>query len=102
MGAAFIARQGSDDRLGQLVVRPLQDRDQGFNWGTFLFPGNTLHAGSAGNLWVVPENSKAKSLAYDFIDITMRPEIQNLLGNNGGVPVAGRPVGDHRPEGPAS
>ncbi|MFI7542596.1 ABC transporter substrate-binding protein [Actinoplanes sp. NPDC049599] len=59
-----------------------------FQWGTFLFPGNTLHPGSSGNLWVVPTKSKAKSLAYDFIDITMQPEVQNLLGNNGGVPVA--------------
>ncbi|MFI1996164.1 extracellular solute-binding protein [Actinoplanes sp. NPDC020271] len=62
-----------------------------FEWGTFLFPGNTLHPGSSGNLWVVPEKSKAKALAYDFIDITMTPEIQNLLGNNGGVPVAADP-----------
>ncbi|MFJ6199583.1 ABC transporter substrate-binding protein [Micromonospora sp. NPDC092111] len=59
-----------------------------FNWDSFLFPGNKLHAGSSGNLWVVPTNSKAKSLAYDFIDITLRPEIQALIGNNGGVPVA--------------
>jgi raffinose/stachyose/melibiose transport system substrate-binding protein len=59
-----------------------------FQWGTFLFPGNKLHPGSSGNLWVVPTKSKSKSLAYDFIDITMKPEIQNLLGNSGGVPVA--------------
>ncbi|WP_328469609.1 extracellular solute-binding protein [Actinoplanes sp. NBC_00393] len=59
-----------------------------FEWGTFLFPGNNLHPGSSGNLWVVPEKSKAKALAYDFIDITMTPEIQALLGNSGGVPVA--------------
>jgi raffinose/stachyose/melibiose transport system substrate-binding protein len=63
-----------------------------FEWGTFLFPGNSLHPGSSGNLWVVPEKSKAKSLAYDFIDITMKPEIQALLGNNGGVPVAADPA----------
>lgn len=63
-----------------------------FDWGTFLFPGNKLHPGSSGNLWVVPEKSKAKALAYDFIDITMKPEIQNLLGNNGGVPVAADPA----------
>ncbi|MEV6305924.1 extracellular solute-binding protein [Actinoplanes sp. NPDC051861] len=62
-----------------------------FEWGTFLFPGNNLHPGSSGNLWVVPEKSKAKSLAYDFIDITMSPEIQALLGNSGGVPVAADP-----------
>jgi len=60
----------------------------GFDWGLFNFPGNTLNAGSSGNLWVVPENSKAKDLAYDFIDITMRPEIQAILGNNGGLPIA--------------
>ncbi|MBO3737982.1 extracellular solute-binding protein [Actinoplanes flavus] len=63
-----------------------------FEWGTFLFPGNTLHPGSSGNLWVVPEKSKAKSLAYDFIDITMSPEVQALLGNSGGVPVAADPA----------
>ncbi len=61
------------------------------DWDTFLFPGNTLQAGSSGNIWVVPQSSKAKDLAADFIDITMRPEIQNLLGNNGGVPVAADP-----------
>jgi raffinose/stachyose/melibiose transport system substrate-binding protein len=64
---------------------------KGYQWGTFLFPGNKLHPGSSGNLWVVPNRSKAKSLAYDFIDITMKPEIQNLLGNNGGIPVVADP-----------
>ncbi len=59
-----------------------------FQWGTFLFPGNALHPGSSGNLWVVPAKAKAKGLAYDFIDITMKPEIQDLLGNSGGIPVA--------------
>ncbi|RYV50665.1 ABC transporter substrate-binding protein [Pengzhenrongella frigida] len=58
------------------------------DWGIFNFPGNELNAGSSGNLWVVPENSNAKDLAYDFIDITMRPEIQAIIGNNGGLPVA--------------
>lgn len=58
-----------------------------FRWGTFLFPGNKLHPGSSGNMWVVPTKAKHKKLAYDFIDITMSPEIQNLLGNSGGVPI---------------
>jgi raffinose/stachyose/melibiose transport system substrate-binding protein len=62
-----------------------------FNWDSFNFPGDTFNAGSSGNIWVVPETSKAKDLAYDFIDITMRPEIQDLIGNNGGVPVAADP-----------
>lgn len=59
-----------------------------YDWGTFLFPGNTLQAGSGGNLWVIPTSAKNKGLAYDFIEITMKPEIQALLGNSGGVPIA--------------
>ncbi|GII24449.1 ABC transporter substrate-binding protein [Planosporangium mesophilum] len=68
------------------------DEIKNFQWGTFLFPGTTLHLGSSGNLWVVPQKAKNKSLAYDFIDLTMKPEIQNLLGNSGGVPVAADPA----------
>ncbi len=41
-------------------------------------------------MWVVPENAKNKELAYKFIDITMRPAIQSIIGNNGGVPVAAK------------
>ncbi|MGW3342963.1 ABC transporter substrate-binding protein [Nonomuraea rubra] len=63
-----------------------------FEWGHFLFPGATMSPGSSGNLWVVPEKSENKDLAYDFIDITMSKEIQNLLGNSGGVPVAADPA----------
>jgi raffinose/stachyose/melibiose transport system substrate-binding protein len=59
-----------------------------FDWGTFLFPGSTLVPGSSGNIWVVPENAPNKDLAYKFIDITMSPEVQALIGNNGSVPVA--------------
>jgi raffinose/stachyose/melibiose transport system substrate-binding protein len=62
-----------------------------FEWSTFLFPGTDLYPGSGGNLWVVSENSPNKDLAYDFIDITMTEEIQNLLGNSGGIPVAADP-----------
>jgi raffinose/stachyose/melibiose transport system substrate-binding protein len=60
-----------------------------FTWGQGLFPGNDMHPGSSGNLWVVPENAKNKDLAYDFIDITLRPEVQEILGQKGGLPVAG-------------
>jgi raffinose/stachyose/melibiose transport system substrate-binding protein len=60
----------------------------GFEWGTFLFPEAEMSPGSAGNMWVVPEKAANKELAYEFIDITMRPEIQALIGNNGGIPVA--------------
>ncbi|PVW04207.1 sugar ABC transporter substrate-binding protein [Microbacterium sp. Gd 4-13] len=59
-----------------------------FDFGLFPFPGSEMTLGSSGNLWVVPERAQDKELAYTFIDITMRPEIQALLGNNGGLPVA--------------
>lgn len=64
----------------------------GFDWTMTAFPGSDLSLGSSGNLWVVPENAKNKELAYEFIDITMRPEIQAILGNNGGLPVAADPA----------
>ncbi len=60
-----------------------------FTWGQTLFPENTMHPGSSGNLWVVPENAVNKDLAYEFIDITLRPEVQEILGQAGGLPVAG-------------
>lgn len=56
--------------------------------GEFLFPGNTLHPGSGGNMWVVPEKAQNKDLAYDFIGITLRPEVQNLIAETGGLPIA--------------
>ncbi|CDJ99273.1 ABC-type sugar transport system, periplasmic component [Microbacterium sp. C448] len=59
-----------------------------FDFGVFPFPDSQLSLGSSGNLWVVPERAANKELAYEFIDITMRPEIQALIGNNGGLPVA--------------
>ena len=63
----------------------------GFDWSMTAFPGSDLSLGSSGNLWVVPENAANKDLAYTFIDITMRPEIQAIIGNNGGLPVAADP-----------
>lgn len=59
------------------------------DWGQFNFPGNTLHTGSSGNLWVVPANADSPSLAEEFIDITLRPEVQDVLAAEGGLPVAG-------------
>ncbi|WP_034610944.1 ABC transporter substrate-binding protein [Cellulomonas sp. URHD0024] len=62
-----------------------------FDWAQTNFPGNKLHPGSSGNIWVVPANANSKTLAEDFIDITLRPEVQNALGEKGGLPVAGDP-----------
>ncbi|WP_069385760.1 ABC transporter substrate-binding protein [Cellulosimicrobium cellulans] len=59
------------------------------DWGQFNFPGNTLQVGSSGNLWVVPSNADSPDLAEEFIDITLRPDVQNILAETGGLPVAG-------------
>jgi raffinose/stachyose/melibiose transport system substrate-binding protein len=92
MGVAFINGTTPMIVSGSWWYGRFVSEIDGFDWGVFNFPGNTLNAGSSGNLWVVPENSSNKELAYDFIDITMRPEIQALLGNNGGLPVAADPA----------
>ena len=68
-----------------------------FKWGTFLWPGNTLDAGSGGNLFVVPKNAASKDLAYDFINDTLRPDVQALLANNGAVPVSASTTGVTNP-----
>ncbi|GIJ45092.1 sugar ABC transporter substrate-binding protein [Virgisporangium aliadipatigenens] len=88
MGLSFIQGKAPIMVSGSWWYGRLVKEASGFQWGTFLFPGTKLHLGSAGNMWVVPAKAKAKKLAYDFIDITLKPEIQNLLGNSGGIPVA--------------
>lgn len=66
--------------------------DLDFEWSVIPFPGASNFVGSSGHLWTVPSGSKNKDLAHEFIDITMRPEIQAILGNNGGLPVAADPA----------
>jgi len=68
-----------------------------FQWGTFLWPGNTLNAGSGGNLFVVPKNAASKELAYDFINDTLQTDVQKLLADNGAVPVAATTDGVSNP-----
>ena len=92
MGTAFIAGDFPIMISGSWWYGRMLAEIDGFEFGTFLFPGNEFHPGSSGNLWVVPEGSENKDLAYDFIDITMQPDIQAILGNNGGVPVAADPT----------
>lgn len=92
MGTSFMKGDYPIVISGSWWYGRFQKEIKNFEWGSFLWPGNTLNAGSSGNLWVVPRGSKAKDLAYDFIDITMSKDIQNLLGNAGGVPVAADPA----------
>ncbi|SDD44578.1 ABC transporter substrate-binding protein [Auraticoccus monumenti] len=62
--------------------------DADFEWGYFTMPG-ALTMGSSGHLWGVPAEADNKDLAYDWIDITLSPEVQNLIGDKGGLPLAG-------------
>jgi len=87
-GTAFIAGTNPIFFSGSWWYNRFTTEITGFDWGTFLYPGAALTPGSAGNMWVIPEKARNKELAEKFIDITMRPEIQALIGNNGGVPVA--------------
>ncbi|MEV4562524.1 extracellular solute-binding protein [Nonomuraea sp. NPDC049419] len=91
MGVAFMKGEFPMVISGSWWYGRFASEIKDFEWGHFLFPGAAMSPGSSGNLWVVPENSENKDLAYDFIDITMSKDIQNLLGNSGGVPVAADP-----------
>jgi raffinose/stachyose/melibiose transport system substrate-binding protein len=88
MGVGFISGDYPMIVSGSWWYGRFVNEIKGFNWGVFNFPGAEMTAGSSGNLWVVPTKSENKEMAYEFIEITMRPEIQAILGNNGGLPVA--------------
>jgi raffinose/stachyose/melibiose transport system substrate-binding protein len=61
-----------------------------FRWSTAPYPGSRMTLGAGGNNWVVPTKAKNKKLAEDFIDITMSPKIQKLIGEEGNVPLAAK------------
>jgi raffinose/stachyose/melibiose transport system substrate-binding protein len=92
MGLDFIGGQNPIMISGSWWYGRLINEITDFEWGSFLFPGNTLNPGSGGNIWVVPSNAQNKDLAYEFIDLTMQKHIQNILGNNGGLPVNADPA----------
>ncbi|GAA4583224.1 extracellular solute-binding protein [Planotetraspora phitsanulokensis] len=92
MGVSFIGGKFPIMISGSWWYGRFQEQIKDFDWGSFLWPGGAMAPGSSGNLWVVPEKAKNKDLAYDFIDITMKKDIQNLLGNSGGLPVAADPT----------
>ena len=89
-GTSFISGKYPIFYSGSWWYNRFTTEAKSFKWGTFLFPGTTMSPGSAGNMWVVPEKAQNKDLAYKFIDITMSPAIQALMGNSGGVPVAAK------------
>lgn len=87
MGLAFEGGKVAMMVSGSWWFGRFQSEIKAFDWGTFNFPGTKFSPGSGGNLWVVPANAKNKELAYDFIDITLKKDIQTLLGTAGGIPV---------------
>lgn len=71
---------------GTWLDQGMQDKIK-FNWDKFKNPGN-MSEGSAGNLLVIPTNSKNKDLAAEFINMILQKDYQNQLGELGGLPLA--------------
>ena len=76
---------------GSLVVRPVRQRDQDSTGARSCSPATSCTRARRGNLWVVPTKAKTKTLAYDFIDITMRRRSRTCSATSGGLPVAADP-----------
>lgn len=64
-------------------------KEADFDWGYVTLPGAGLSMGSSGHLWGVPAKAKNKDLAYEWIDLTLGSEVQNTIGQLGGLPLAG-------------
>jgi raffinose/stachyose/melibiose transport system substrate-binding protein len=86
MGLSFMQGKHPIMISGSWWYGRVQSQVKDFEWASVPWPGMT--AGSSGNLWVVPKGSKNKQLAYDFIEITMSPAIQDKLRDAGGIAVA--------------
>jgi raffinose/stachyose/melibiose transport system substrate-binding protein len=86
MGLSFMQGKHPIMVSGSWWYGRVQAQVKDFEWAAVPWPGMT--SGSSGNLWVVPKGSKNKQLAYDFIEITMSPAIQDKLRDAGGIPVA--------------
>ncbi len=89
MGTAFIAGKYPIMVSGSWWFGRLNKEVTTFKLGQFTFPGNTLNAGSSGNLLVIPKNSKNAALAAKFIDATLSKAPQDTMAKLGGLPVAG-------------
>jgi raffinose/stachyose/melibiose transport system substrate-binding protein len=88
-GTAFIAGKYPMMVSGSWWFGRLNKEVTTFKLGQFTFPGNTLNAGSSGNLLVVPKNAKNAALAAKFIDATLGKTAQDTSAQLGGLPVAG-------------
>ena len=90
---AFIGGKCADDRLRQLVVRPVQRRDQGLRLGHLPVPRQQAERRLLRQPVGRPD-AVARTRTWPTTSSTSRcsPEIQDLLGNNGGIPVAADPA----------
>lgn len=85
---AFIAGKYPIYLTGTWNQSRFADEIKTFDWDAKVMPDSNMAIGCAGNLIVIPEKSKYKDYAAQFIDIVVSKEVQNYLGNSGGIPVA--------------
>ena len=85
--AAFTQGKVPMDLTGSWMFGTFLTSIKDFQWGIFVLPGKTLNTGSGGNLWAVPAGAKNKDLAYDFIDLNLKPKAQTIMANAGGIPL---------------
>ena len=63
------------------------NQDGNFKSTFRALPGNEkLNTGATGKLWVVPETSKHKDLAADFLNFLLSKDVQNMLATEAGLP----------------
>jgi raffinose/stachyose/melibiose transport system substrate-binding protein len=85
--ASFIQGQVPMNLTGSWMFGAFMDQITDFEWGIFILPDKQFNIGSGGNLWIVPENATNKELAYEFISLTLDPEVQTVMANAGGIPI---------------
>jgi raffinose/stachyose/melibiose transport system substrate-binding protein len=85
--AAFVNGTYPMDLTGSWMFGTFLTSIKDFKWGIFVMPGKKLNTGSGGNLWVIPAGAQNKDLAYDFIDLTLKPKAQTIMANAGGIPL---------------
>jgi raffinose/stachyose/melibiose transport system substrate-binding protein len=86
MKQAFIAQKFPIMMNGSWEFTSVKDSAE-FNWGTIAIPGAEFNEGLTGQLWGVPAGAKNKDLAYDWIDITLGQQVQDKIGELGGLPL---------------
>lgn len=84
---AFIRGEYPIYQTGSWNQNRFMEQIKNFEWTAAIFPDSKMVEGCAGNLLVIPEKAKHKDLAAQYIDIVLSDEIQNFIGNHGGVPV---------------